>query len=430
MLSQNERLLKAVKAKQEEAGNKAKEVLDTCKAEGRERTEDESAIVAECHDTLAKLQKDAEELERQIVIDKDVMKFASAGIEAEEVTVNGERPDNRVKSWGEQFVESKAYTELRQMYSDQGGLPDNYKSGQVEFKGTLSVMPGTAFTQVDVQPGVVETLYQPATVADLFAQGQTSGPLVRYITESTAVVNAAAGVAAGGAKPESTIDFTQVDESVKKIATLLPVQDEMLEDAAQIQSYINNRLSLFIRLAEDTQLIRGAGTNDLLGIVGRAGINTAGTSVGGTIPIEQIFKAAHGTRGSSFLSPDALVINPSDWSALRLAKDTAGQYFGGGPFYGAYGNPPGNASANRFETGEMLWGLRVVVTSALGTGTAVVGAFREGAQLFRRSGITVEATNSHASLFANNVTTIRAEERLALAVYRPAAFTLVKFNAA
>src|SRR4030095_10882533 len=47
MLSQNERLLRSVKEKQREAASKAKEVMDLCKAEGRERTEDEDAIVAE-----------------------------------------------------------------------------------------------------------------------------------------------------------------------------------------------------------------------------------------------------------------------------------------------------------------------------------------------------------------------------------------------
>ena len=69
----------------------------------------------------------------------------------------------------------------------------------------------------------------------------------------------------------------------------------------------------------------------------------------------------------------------------------------------------------------------MVVTSALGAGTAVVGAFREAAQVFRRTGITVEATNSHDTYFARNMTAIRAEERLALAVYRPAAFCTLTF---
>ena len=58
-------------------------------------------------------------------------------------------------------------------------------------------------------------------------------------------------------------------------------------------------------------------------------------------------------------------------------------------------------------------------------GTALVGT-RVAAQVFRRSGLSVEATNSHASYFTSDLVAIRAEERLGLAVYRPAAFTDVR----
>jgi HK97 family phage major capsid protein len=54
--------------------------------------------------------------------------------------------------------------------------------------------------------------------------------------------------------------------------------------------------------------------------------------------------------------------------------------------------------------------------------TALVGAFRTAAQVFRRNNLTVEASNSHNDFFQKNLTAIRAEQRLALAVYRPNAF--------
>ena len=45
--------------------------------------------------------------------------------------------------------------------------------------------------------------------------------------------------------------------------------------------------------------------------------------------------------------------------------------------------------------------------------------------MFRRGGVTVEATNAHSDYFVKNLLALRAEERLALACYRPAAFTVV-----
>jgi hypothetical protein len=42
--------------------------------------------------------------------------------------------------------------------------------------------------------------------------------------------------------------------------------------------------------------------------------------------------------------------------------------------------------------------------------------------VFANGGLRVEASNSHQDFFIKNLVAIRAEERLALAVYRPAAF--------
>ena len=143
-----------------------------------------------------------------------------------------------------------------------------------------------------------------------------------------------------------------------------------------------------------------------------------------------IFKALQGTRGSALLEPDTVVMHPTNWQATRLLTDTAGQFFGGGPFTGAYGNAGGiPVSADGGQlTGayDTLWGKRVIVTTAVGgAGTALVGSFRSAAQLWRRSGLSVEATNSHSDYFTKNLVALRAEERLALAVYRPSAFTAI-----
>ena len=135
----------------------------------------------------------------------------------------------------------------------------------------------------------------------------------------------------------------------------------------------------------------------------------------------------NGTRGSSFLEPDAIVLHPTDWQAIRLLRDSNGQYYGGGPFQGPYG-AGSNVQASGQVTGaiDSLWGKPVIVTTGVGNaGTALLGAFSQASQLFRRSGITVDMTNSHDDWFLKDLVAIRAEQRFALAVYRPAAFTSV-----
>jgi HK97 family phage major capsid protein len=153
-------------------------------------------------------------------------------------------------------------------------------------------------------------------------------------------------------------------------------------------------------------------------------VNTLGTAAGGTVPADHIYRAAAGCRGSSFLDPDTLIINPTNWGTIRTTKDTSGQYYGGGPFYGPYGGPQGPAPS---FSGGAIWNLNVLVTSAIGDGTAVVGAFRQGGAVYRRGGLTVEASNSHSDFFQKNLTALRAEERLVLAIYRPSAFCVLSF---
>jgi len=126
------------------------------------------------------------------------------------------------------------------------------------------------------------------------------------------------------------------------------------------------------------------------------------------------------------VEPDAFVIHPTDWQTIRLGKDSQNQYYGGGPFTGAYGNP---GSGGAYTNEANLWGLRGVVTTAITQGTVLVGGFQECAQVFRRQGVTLEMTNSNVDDFVNNLITLRAEERLALAVYRPAGFGKVTLTA-
>jgi HK97 family phage major capsid protein len=105
---------------------------------------------------------------------------------------------------------------------------------------------------------------------------------------------------------------------------------------------------------------------------------------------------------------DGHVMNPANWQTTALAKDTMGRYIGGGPFQPA--------------PIPTLWGLPVDVTPSIAAGTGLTGAFASQAQVFSHGGMRVEASNSHQDFFIKNLVAIRAEERLALCVYRPGAF--------
>lgn len=256
-------------------------------------------------------------------------------------------------------------------------------------------------------PNVVMTAFETPRVASLFLQGETDQSAIRYLEETTAT-NAAAETAEGAAKPESALGYTERTEPVQKIATWIPVTDEALQDWPQLRSIIDGRLRLFIQLREDSQLLVGNGTSpNISGILDRAGIQTQAKGADPTP--DAIYKAMTKIRVGAFADPTGVVMHPNDWQDIRLLRTVDGIYIWGSPA------DPGP---------ERIWGLSVVQTTALTENTGLVGAFNQ-AQIFRREGIRIDISTEHDDFFTTNKAAIRAEERLALAVYRPAAFCTV-----
>jgi HK97 family phage major capsid protein len=328
------------------------------------------------------------------------------------------------KSVGEQFTDA-----LQKQQPDRA--PGRRMSAGVDatFQNAIVTEAGGGIGGIIPQylpGGPLPLLFRRLTVSDLLPQGTTTSQSIIYVQE-TAVTNAAATVAEGAAKPQSDLTLAQVTEVVRKIATSAKISDEMVNDVGYIQSYVNGRLVLFVRLAEEDQLLNGNGTApNLRGILNRTGL-TAAQAVGADTRPDAIFKEITKIRAGAFLEPDAIVIHPTDWQTVRLLKDGNQQYYGGGPFgFAPYGNANGGGDTNQLADGsDTLWNMRVVVTPAIAQGTALVGAFGLSAQVYRREGIRVEATNSNEDDFLKNLIAIRVEERLALAVYRPAGFGTV-----
>ena len=93
----------------------------------------------------------------------------------------------------------------------------------------------------------MDTLFQRLTLEQLLISGQATTNTVRYVVEGTATAAPQAWLRAGS-KPESTLGLGTRDEPVKKIATILPISEEMLEDAPAIQPFHQWPAELFVRI--------------------------------------------------------------------------------------------------------------------------------------------------------------------------------------
>lgn len=382
----------------------ASALVEEAKDAGRDLTKDEVELIDE---KMARVDAiDAAE-KRGATVKALRDRFAKGGGEGGES--EEEESESGAKTLGDHFLKSGALGRFREGQGRRSASATEFKAATDPF-----VVGSNGQTQYG---RVVETALRRPVVADLLSSGALSATSLTYYQQG-AVTGAPTSVAEGGTKPSINFAFTPVTEALTKIAAVTKVSDEATEDTDYIVSVINSQLILRLQLVEEDQILNGNGTApNLRGILNRSGIQTH-TSADVDNNADALFHGLTLVSTGAFLPADGIVINPTDYEALRLSKDLNGQYFGGGFFQGPYGN--GEASI-----APPLWGVRTVVTPAIAVGTALVGAFAAGAQLFRKGGIRVESTNSDQDDFVNNRVAIRAEERILLAVYVPAAFVKV-----
>jgi HK97 family phage major capsid protein len=335
-----------------------------------------------------------------------------------------ERSEARAKTLGELFIESDAFVKydrvthrsptveidlkaaMGEYVADHGVKAAMDLSDEIRMKATLTT---TGYPVESVRIPVLVTPGEMApTIAALFPQGSTSQAAIPYMEETT-TTNAAAETAEGDAKPESTLAFTEKSSTVRKIATFLPVTDELFADAPAMRSYVEQRLRSFVVMREDGQLLNGDGNApNLRGILNTVGIQTQAKGADPTP--DAVYKAMTKIAVGAFLDASAYVTHHNDWQEIRLLRTVDGIYIWGSP------SDPGP---------ERIWGLPVVKTTRIAEGTGLVGAFRDGGQIFRRSELAFAVSDSHSDYFQKNLLALRVEERLALVVYRPAAFCTV-----
>jgi HK97 family phage major capsid protein len=385
-------------------------IVGGVKASGRDLTDDEVKTLEEGNTRMGELKAAIERADRNAEL------MASLGNLDEEAKGDQAGADGvkDAKTLGEHFVKSGAQERFVK------GVGQRTASAP-EFKAATDVNTsdfGNGVSQGKVQyGGVVDTPLRRLTVANLLGSGTMQNTTLQYWVQGT-VEGSPSTVAENGLKPSVHFNFAPVTEAMSKIAVITKVSDEAMSDTDYLVSVINSQLVGRLQIVEEDQLLNGNGTSpNLRGLLNRSGIQTYATSATYTEnkAFDGIFHALTlVSTGSAQETADAIVINPVDYEKLRLAKDGNDNYRAGGPFTG--GNPS-------------LWGVRTVVTPAIAAGTVLVGAFGTAAQLFRKGGIQVDSTNSNEDDFTHNRVAIRAEERVLLAVYRPAAFVKVTLTA-
>ncbi|MBT1001185.1 phage major capsid protein [Paenarthrobacter sp. DKR-5] len=257
--------------------------------------------------------------------------------------------------------------------------------------------------------GLVDKPFEPVRILDHLPTTPTQAPSVEFIVHASSSASAAA-VAAGSAYPETSLATTQTIIKLEKLGILTTLTDELMADFATFRSYVSVELQRQIIDAENNALLNGSGTSpEIRGLLNTSGVITR--AKGTESALDTIAEGIDDLRtGSSFCEPDALVIHPTTWGAIRREKDSYGRYLLGDPGQTAVSD---------------VWGIPIVLTTQIAAGTAVLANLQIAATAFIRQGITLEMSNSSGNDFSNGLVKVRASERLALGVQRPSAVNIL-----
>jgi HK97 family phage major capsid protein len=317
------------------------------------------------------------------------------------------RPDyeggENQKSIGTRFTESEQYKTAIATGAKQTGSFDIKSFFTKDLDSTDA--NGGLMTTTYQYPEIVASPNEQMRLRDVMNVQPITSPSVEYI-EETGFTNLSAPVAEKALKPESDLTFAQKTAQTRTIAHWIPATRQIMDDAAQLRNYVDNRLIYGLKITEEAQILYGSGTGeDLMGLMTHTGVQDVGNKPTASSMIDHIRHAITLGRLAGY-PVSAIVLHPTDWEAIELSKGSDGHYI--------------FTSVN--VGGQMqLFRTPVIESTSMTEGEFLCGALGYGAQLLDREQANVRVSEHHSDYFARNMMAILAEERLAMPIYRPEA---------
>jgi HK97 family phage major capsid protein len=246
-------------------------------------------------------------------------------------SIDTRNPNGLKKTIGQEFTQSEELkTWLKALAPHGGEIAEGLKieSPAVELKALVlsGSTSGGALVRRDYGPWPVDLPLRPLTIRDVITVGRTGSNLVEYVrvtalTRAAAVTPEATATSGGGytaaAKPEAGMTLEVVQAGVKTVPVWMPITRQILADAPQLESMIDNFLNADIELALEEQIISGTGGTQFTGIENTSGLTPQAFVTDMLTTTRKARTAAMITgraRATGFL------MNPYDWETLDLTR--------------------------------------------------------------------------------------------------------------
>ena len=301
-----------LREKRTKAWETAKNFLDSRRSENGLVSAEDNSTYEKMETEVVNLGKEIDRLEKQAAIDLELSKATSAPLlekpQADDRSRKTGRASNEYKNAFWQVMRNKAGLEVKnalQIGSDaEGGYltPDEFEHTLVE-----------ALEEEDIFRGLANTIQT--------SSGDRKIPVV-------ATKGDASWVDEEGAIPESDDSFKQVTLSAYKLATMIKISEELLNDSAfDLESYVAKEFGRRIGTKEEEALFVGDGTGKPTGILDATGGGQLGKTTSGAaaISFDEIMDLFYSLK-SPYRKNATFLMNDSTVKAIRKLKDGAGQY--------------------------------------------------------------------------------------------------------
>lgn len=273
-------------------------------------------------------------------------------------------------------------------------------------------------------PGVANLPLRQLHVRDLMNIVQTTAGQIEFVQQTGFTNNSATRArrnsdpATASAAAQNAITVDRVSRPIADIEAHLPYPRIALSDTPAVAGFVESQLTDGLLNVEDTQILYGGGTSpNMMGIMSEANCGSFDWSAGevGDNKADALMRAILSAMVAQY-QVDGIVMHPNDWAAIAMLKDTTDQYLIGGVHL-----------AGQMPT---LWGKPVVLSVAMTSGEALVGAFRSAATYYLRQDASIQVFDQHSDWAIKGLVAFYATLRGAVVTSRPENFVKVTFDSA
>ena len=301
----------ALREKRANLWNETKAFLESHRAEDGTVSAEDNATYEKMEADVVALGKEIDRLERQAAIDREMDQPTASPLVSRPVAPSAQKQgrasdEYKTAFWGmiRNRVATPGVMNALQVGTDSEGgylVPDEYERTLVQGLEEENVLRSLCT--------VIQTSSGDRKIPLVASHGTAS-----WVDEEATI-------------PDSDDVFGQISIGAHKVATMIKVSDELLQDSVfNIESYIAAEFARRIGAAEEEAFITGNGTGKPTGLLHAT--NGAGIGVtpnGNTPTADEIFDLIHSIK-SVYRKKAVFLLNDSTLKALRKLKDGQGQY--------------------------------------------------------------------------------------------------------